>query len=61
MGGDRVTLFESGYPGATASQSESNIMFFDDITDAKEQEEFAGDDRGLNTVDRLQMLCDVAA
>ena len=64
MANDRLPMFESVSPGATASQlvqSECDFIFFEDMNDTKEQEELAGDHKGLMTVDRLQMLCDVAA
>ena len=65
MTADRVTLFESGSPGSSNSnfgaQSDSSIVFFENIKTAKEEEEMHDDDRGLNAADRLQMLCDGAA
>ena len=63
MAVDRITLFEGGSPFDTGpgSLSENNLMLFENIKDAKEEDELVGDTRGLDTVDRLQMLCDVVA
>ena len=62
---DRVTLFENGSPALAdlnyGTQSESDVVFFENIKNDKEREEMLKDDRGQNATDRLQMLCDVAA